>query len=331
MPIFSVRIFSNYPQVLVLGMFLAPSSPALVTQEIPESSVPAPIATAPNTVASWSVEGQLRLVDEWVVPAPMSGCVREILVREGQNVTVDQKLFQWDNQLPQSEYVAAVAAKQTALLERNQEIELRFAELTSQVRRAELQRSTSANALYEKSVSNSELDRLELLVQQAHLSAQQISQQQEILDQRHSEKEALAEIARVKLERSEVRSRMRGTVVEVVARPNQWLAEGAPVARIVHLERLRFEALVDYNLACTASVGMPVEFSMDRVLCGPRDANHKDDEGKASQAAIATANGRITFISPEINPVTGQVRMHAEIDNYHGILRPGMPGTVRMK
>jgi multidrug efflux pump subunit AcrA (membrane-fusion protein) len=34
--------------------------------------------------------------------------------------------------------------------------------------------------------------------------------------------------------------------------------------------------------------------------------------------------GKIVFVSPEINPVNGQVRIWAEVDNKDGILKPGL-------
>jgi macrolide-specific efflux system membrane fusion protein len=38
--------------------------------------------------------------------------------------------------------------------------------------------------------------------------------------------------------------------------------------------------------------------------------------------------GTVAFVSPEVDPITGQVRIWAEIDNRDGRLRPGQP--VRM-
>jgi macrolide-specific efflux system membrane fusion protein len=38
--------------------------------------------------------------------------------------------------------------------------------------------------------------------------------------------------------------------------------------------------------------------------------------------------GKIVFVSPEIDPVTGQVRVWAEIDNRDLQLRPGLQGSM---
>ena len=42
----------------------------------------------------------------------------------------------------------------------------------------------------------------------------------------------------------------------------------------------------------------------------------------------AAFDGTVSFVSPEVDPITGQVRIWAEIDNRAGRLRPGQP--VRM-
>jgi multidrug efflux pump subunit AcrA (membrane-fusion protein) len=38
--------------------------------------------------------------------------------------------------------------------------------------------------------------------------------------------------------------------------------------------------------------------------------------------------GKIVFVSPEVDPITGQVRIWAEIDNRDGRLRPGQPAQM---
>ena len=42
----------------------------------------------------------------------------------------------------------------------------------------------------------------------------------------------------------------------------------------------------------------------------------------------ASYGGKVAFVSPEVDPITGQVRVWAEIDNAAGKLRPGQ--NVRM-
>ena len=41
-------------------------------------------------------------------------------------------------------------------------------------------------------------------------------------------------------------------------------------------------------------------------------------------------SGEIVFATPEVNPVTGQIRVWAEADNIDGLLRPGVKGCLRV-
>ena len=39
-------------------------------------------------------------------------------------------------------------------------------------------------------------------------------------------------------------------------------------------------------------------------------------------------DGEVVFVSPEVNPVNGQVRVWAEVVNRDNRLRPGLQGTL---
>ena len=72
-------------------------------------------------------------------------------------------------------------------------------------------------------------------------------------------------------------------------------------------DRLRAEGLVLAREVLDVGKGTPVTVSVD-VAGAPR-----------SQFA-----GEVVFVSPEISPVTGQVRIFADVDNGSGLLRPGL-------
>jgi len=42
-------------------------------------------------------------------------------------------------------------------------------------------------------------------------------------------------------------------------------------------------------------------------------------------------SGKIAFISPEVDPITGQVRVWAEVDNRDGRLRPGQAAMMKVR
>jgi macrolide-specific efflux system membrane fusion protein len=53
-------------------------------------------------------------------------------------------------------------------------------------------------------------------------------------------------------------------------------------------------------------------------------------EGDAADAPSFIGVGRLGFISPEVDPVTRQVRIWAELDNRELQLRPGQQGRLTL-
>jgi macrolide-specific efflux system membrane fusion protein len=89
------------------------------------------------------------------------------------------------------------------------------------------------------------------------------------------------------------------------------------VLRLVAIERLRAEGFVRAEAATNHIVGRAAWFTLGRV-----DDNDAEADGAPPIAA------RIAFVSPEVDPVTRQVRVWAEIDNTDGRLRPGQQGRL---
>jgi macrolide-specific efflux system membrane fusion protein len=84
--------------------------------------------------------------------------------------------------------------------------------------------------------------------------------------------------------------------------------------RVVRIDRLRVEAFLDSHEAGDNLVGREVTLSVE--LPGR-------DQGEFS--------GKVVFVSPEVDPVNGQVRVWAEVDNRQSRLRPGLHGTLKIE
>ncbi len=102
-----------------------------------------------------------------------------------------------------------------------------------------------------------------------------------------------------------------GTIVQVFVRLGEWVEPGQKALRIVNIDHLKAEGFLPASDADASLVGAPVRLTLD--LAGEQSA---------------AFDGKISFVSPEVDPITGQVRVWAEIDNRAGRLRPGQP--VRM-
>jgi macrolide-specific efflux system membrane fusion protein len=78
--------------------------------------------------------------------------------------------------------------------------------------------------------------------------------------------------------------------------------------RLVNIDRLKAEGFITAEEAAAVGPGTPI-----RLRVTDPSASQKEHEGA------------VVFVSPEVDPITNQVRIWAEVDNRQGLLRPGQP------
>ena len=86
---------------------------------------------------------------------------------------------------------------------------------------------------------------------------------------------------------------------------------GEQIFRIVRTDRLRAEGFVQASDVVEDLRGRPVSVVPD-----------------LQSKVVQPFTGKIVFVSPEIDPVNGQVRVWAEVENPNGHLRPGLRATM---
>ncbi len=114
------------------------------------------------------------------------------------------------------------------------------------------------------------------------------------------------------LQRASV-SPIAGVVVELPRKAGEWVQPGEKVARVIRLNQLRAEGFLPLAKASPALVGKPV---LVEVLNGERGS--------------VARPGRITFVSPDVDPINQEVRVWAEFDNAAGDLLPGLRARIRV-
>jgi len=105
-----------------------------------------------------------------------------------------------------------------------------------------------------------------------------------------------------------------GMVVQIKKQRGEWANPGDSVLRLVRLDRLRVEAFAAASQVSAKLEGRRVVLSVDVPGKGP-----------------ARFEGAIVFVSPEVNPVNGQVRIWAEVENSGLELRPGQRATMTIE
>lgn len=253
----------------------------------------------------------LTLIEQADVSASETGLLSSIAAREGETVEEGMPLAGIDDRdarlvLARTETELKIA--QTVV---ENDIKIRFAKLSGAVASAELQRAVDSNLQRPKSVSQTEIDRLKLLADKAVLEIEQaeIEHKQASLSLQIKQQEF--DRAKLSLERRTIRAPFTGMVVQWKKHRGEWVDAGMPVTRLIRLNRLRAETFVSSQKLPSDFVGRPAT-----LLANPT--------GKVPIKSL----GKLVFVSPELDPVNGQVRIWAEIENDDLSLRPGQTGTL---
>ena len=193
-------------------------------------------------------------------------------------------------------------------------INVRFAKKSVEVAAAELRRSTDSNERYRKSVSESEIDRLRLVVEKGRLEAEQAEHELRIAGLTQQVKENEYQSAQEKVREHKIVSPLAGQVVHVARHRGEWVKPGETVARILRLDRVRAEGFLKADQWSQDLQGRPVRLVVDLL-----------------DAPGAEFPGTVVFVDPEIDPVNAQVRIWAEVENRGLRLRPGMKARMTIE
>lgn len=323
----------------------------------------------------------VRVLEEADIPTRDVGILSTLLVREGDLVKAGQVLSQLDDDdaklaVARAELDLAIAERQAknalpirtaeallkeaeqghaqaklshriAAMKSENDVAVRHAVKSRDASKAEFDRAVQARKAFEKSISQTELDRLKLVLErndleiekakfekeladlQQQIEVSTISEQDQIVErlklsveqaQLQNDVDALTrdvkaralDQAKLQLARRSLRSPLDGEVAEVFRRRGEWLEPGQRVMRIVRLDRLKIEGFVDSREITNSLRGATVRV---RVL----------PSGDENPVVV---KGKVVFISSEIDPVNAQVRVWAEVENPDLLLRPGLPAEM---
>ena len=279
--------------------------PLLLTASLLTAAPSAPIEIAGAVI---------KVAEEVAVPAGDAGILAAVEVKEGQLVEEGQIVARIrDNEVRLAVDRARLEAE-IAFRKFNNDLNIRFAKKSTEVAKAELARSLETNEKYPKTVSNSELDRQRLLVEQGELETKLAEHEHEIAGLTKEIRENEYKTALDQLERRTAAAPLRGIVVEVHRRRGEWVQPGETIARIVRMDRLRAEGFLAAKHAALKLVGSKVTLKVG------------DESGKTLDFL-----GQIVFVSPEIDPLNSQVRVWADVENRELTLRPGMQATLSIE
>lgn len=270
------------------------------------------LAAADSSAESSATEIEIpsalvKLIEQVEVPAREAGVLAAVDVREGQMVEEGDRLAQIEDTEARIAEEKARIDLQIARENAENDVNIRFANKSVEVAKAELRRSTESLEKHPKSVSESEMDRLRLVVEKSVLEVEQAEREFKIAGFTRQIKENEHRAVEEKVKRHQITAPTSGVVVQINRRRGEWVEPGEEVVRILRLDRLRAEGFLEARYLGRDIEDWRVTLTVDLP----------DEPG-------AELPGEIVFVSPEIDPVNSQVSIWVEIDNEALRLRPGM-------
>ena len=257
----------------------------------------------------------LKIVEQRDIPARTSGIIAESLIREGSLVTADQLVMQIDNAETVQELKKTEKELEMAKLDAASRVDLEYAERSIEVAQAELNRALRSNKRQPGVVARSELDQLSLIVNKTMAEKKKTEFQMQMRGMNRDISQIELGLVRLKNEHHEIQAPTDGVIVEVYRREGEWVEKSTPVARLVRLDKLKTEVKLPATQALHRLENATATFFPALDLNLPQESY----------------SGKVTFVYPEANPISSEVRVWVEIDNANLKLIPGLTGRLEIQ
>lgn len=269
------------------------------------------LATAADAPSLIRVDSaRITIAHQVEVPALETGIIGRLNVKEGELIEEGQLLGILDDvdaklALSRAEIEAAIA-EETA----KNDVNIRAAQNGNETSKTELARAQEAVDKFKKSISQTEIDRLKLAVDQTTLAIEQAQVTQRTAQLQANLKNSELAIAKRKLERHQIRSRVIGRVIEINKQAGEWIEPGKTVLKIARLDRLRCTGFVSATALASDPTGQSVSIKVAL-------ADNKS----------VSVTGKIVFVASDVS-VKNDIEVWAEFDNRDRLIRPGMTAEM---
>jgi macrolide-specific efflux system membrane fusion protein len=255
----------------------------------------------------------LNVIAESKTPADEAGVLVEICVQPGARVHRGDLLARIDDRDAALALEGARLALEHAEELAANDVKLRLAQKSLALAELEWKRAEEANRELSNVVSATQIEKLKIAVEKGQVEVEQA--QKEVAAAQRGVKAANhdVQVAERAVDRRRVLAPIDGVVAEVRRQPGEWVQPGETILRLVRDDKLRAEGFVHVSRLASVRLGERVAL----VVVIAEGTEHFP--------------GTVTFISPESNPINGQVRLWAEIDNREGRLRAGLPAQLLIR
>jgi len=253
----------------------------------------------------------ISVIEQAEVPARELGPIISIQIEEGDTVEKGELLATIDDGDTKLASKRAELELEAARAEADNTVRVKLAEKALALARSELARGERTRELFEDAITDEDIERRRLKVDQAELEVRQTEHEMRQARIHAQLSDNALQLAKRQVERCRIVAPLAGVVVQVNRRAGEWVQPGDAVLRIVRLDRLRAEGFLNASQLAQVKTGQAVSLRM--VL------------GKGEEK---TFPGVLKFISPEIIAADNRVRVWAEVQNKDLTLRPGMRASL---
>ncbi len=258
-------------------------------------------------------------ISETEVPAQVPGVLAAVSMQVGDMIEAGAVLARVDDAEARMTEGLAEVALEIAEIEAAGEPLIEAAEAAYEVAKNNLRRAEESLENFRRSISQAELDDYRLKATEAKTFLWQQRRDVEVAGLTRRLRRQELELASDLTRRHSIVAPVGGMVKAVERELGEWVVPGQSIVTILRLDRLRCVGFIAADLVSEA----PRRASLvgrDATLFIPAP----DD------TAARRFSGTVTFVDPEIEPESDQVRVWVEIENEDLRLRPGDRGTLEI-
>jgi multidrug resistance efflux pump len=257
------------------------------------------LAWGSDDVGTIRLEGcRIKPADQVTLSVNQSGILDSVPC-EGDCVEAGQRVILLEDELPRASLAAA--EKEAA-----NDVDIRYADVTGMVAHSEYEQALIVNSNVKGSLSAAEIRHRKLQLEQCLLQIQQAQYKQAIAVLKRDE-------AAAQLKAFHVIAPFAGTVTKVLKHKGEAVRQGEPILELVNTRRVRVEGYLDVAHRRRVSPGTSVSVV---------------PEIRAGEPVVAPVAGKILFVDTVVQPVTRQVRISADVENFDASLLPGLTAIM---
>jgi multidrug efflux pump subunit AcrA (membrane-fusion protein) len=260
----------------------------------------------------------LMLDDQAQVPAQEAGVLKQILVRDGQQVAKDELLAQIDDEVPRMQHEVADYKLAVAKRQADDDVDIRYAIKAAEHAKATYDRDVFANESHDRTVPKDKVEEDKLGWDKMVLATEKARKDQAVAKLQVGVSQAELNATAENVKRRRVTAPLDAVVSELTRHVGEWVQQGEPIMRLVRIDLLRVEGRLNAKDYRPSEIyGRPVSVVVEFA--------HGQTE---------TFHGKIVFVSPDFE-VSGDFLVRAELqnrkENGFWVLTAGLPATMTIK